>query len=355
MDARKLLEQWNLQPSKGLGQNFLVERAALEKIVAAAELTPDDVVLEIGAGLGTLTGRLAQCAGHVVAVELDQRLIPVLEHVLSGLDNVTLVQGDILALDPATILQAQIANRKSQIGKSANRKSANRQIRKSQIGKSANQQISNLQLPVASPQSPASYLLHPASCIHYKVVANLPYYITSAVLRHLLEASLKPQRMVLTVQREVAERIVARPGQMSLLAVSVQFYGQPKLMFRIRPGSFYPSPEVESAVVRIDLHAAPPVPVEDTAAFFRVVRAGFAQRRKQLRNTLAAGLRRSPEEVAARLREAGVDPRQRAEALSLEEWARVAQVLANITVETPSTCSLHPGSGQKNDGAHLQR
>ena len=348
MDARKLLEQWNLQPSKGLGQNFLVERAALEKIVAAAELTPDDVVLEIGAGLGTLTGRLAQCAGHVVAVELDRRLIPVLEHVLSGLDNVTLVQGDILALDPATILQAQIANRKSQIGKSANRKSANRQIRKSQIGKSANQQISNLQLPVASPQSPAS-------CIHYKVVANLPYYITSAVLRHLLEASLKPQRMVLTVQREVAERIVARPGQMSLLAVSVQFYGQPKLMFRIRPGSFYPSPEVESAVVRIDLHAAPPVPVEDTAAFFRVVRAGFAQRRKQLRNTLAAGLRRSPEEVAARLREAGVDPRQRAEALSLEEWARVAQVLANITVETPSTCSLHPGSGQKNDGAHLQR
>jgi len=342
-----LLEQWNLQPSKGLGQNFLVERAALDKIVAAAELTPDDVVLEIGAGLGTLTERLAQYAGHVVAVELDRRLIPVLEHVLSGLDNVTLVQGDILALDPATILQAQIANRKSQIGKSANRKS--------QIGKSANQQISNLQLPVASPQSPASCLLHPASCIHYKVVANLPYYITSAVLRHLLEASLKPQRMVLTVQREVAERIVARPGQMSLLAVSVQFYGQPKLMFRIRPGSFYPSPEVESAVVRIDLHAAPPVPVEDTAAFFRVVRAGFAQRRKQLRNTLAAGLRRSPEEVAARLREAGVDPRQRAEALSLEEWARVAQVLANITVETPSTCSLHPGSGQKNDGAHLQR
>jgi 16S rRNA (adenine1518-N6/adenine1519-N6)-dimethyltransferase len=187
------------------------------------------------------------------------------------------------------------------------------------------------------------------------VVANLPYYITSAVLRHLLEASLKPQRMVLTVQREVAERIVARPGQMSLLAVSVQFYGQPKLLFRIKPGSFYPPPEVESAVVRIDLHTAPPVPVEDTAAFFRVVRAGFAQRRKQLRNTLAAGLRRSPEEVAARLREAGVDPRQRAEALSLEEWARVAQVLANITVETPSTCSLHPGSGQKNDGAHLQR
>ena len=275
-DVHRLLEQWDLRPSKGLGQNFLIDPAALGKIVAAAELTPDDIVLEVGAGLGTLTRRLAREAGHVVAVELDRRLIPVLESVLAGLDNVTLVQGDILALDPAALFQP------------------------------------------------------PTSNLQYKVVANLPYYITSAVLRHLLEAALKPQRMVLTVQREVAERIVARPGQMSLLAVSVQFYGQPRLLFRIKPGSFYPSPGVESAVVRIDLYAAPPVPVEETAAFFRVVRAGFAQRRKQLRNTLAAGLRQPPEEVADRLREAGVDPRQRAEALSLEEWARVTRVLGAL-------------------------
>ncbi|HUV90292.1 MAG TPA: 16S rRNA (adenine(1518)-N(6)/adenine(1519)-N(6))-dimethyltransferase RsmA [Anaerolineae bacterium] len=277
-DVHRLLEQWDLRPSKGLGQNFLVDPAALEKIVAAAELTPDDVVLEVGAGLGTLTRRLAQEAGRVVAVELDQRLIPVLESVLAGLDNVTLVQGDILELDPT----------------------------------------SNFQLPTSNFQ--------------YKVVANLPYYITSAVLRHLLEAALKPQRMVLTVQREVAERIVAKPGQMSLLAVSVQFYGQPRLLFRIKPGSFYPSPEVESAVVRVDLHSTPPVPVEETVAFFRVVRAGFAQRRKQLRNTLAAGLRQPPEEVADRLRKAGVDPRQRAEALSLEEWGRVAHVLGRLGI-----------------------
>jgi len=278
MDVHRLLEQWDLRPSKGLGQNFLVDPAALEKIVAAAGLTPDDVVLEVGAGLGTLTRRLAQEAGRVVAVELDQRLIPVLESVLAGLDNVTLVQGDILELDPT----------------------------------------SNFQLPTSNFQ--------------YKVVANLPYYITSAVLRHLLEAALKPQRMVLTVQREVAERIVAKPGQMSLLAVSVQFYGQPRLLFRVKPGSFYPSPEVESAVVRVDLHSTPPVPVEETAAFFRVVRAGFAQRRKQLRNTLAAGLKQPPEEVADRLREVGVDPRQRAEALSLEEWARVAHVLGRLGI-----------------------
>jgi 16S rRNA (adenine1518-N6/adenine1519-N6)-dimethyltransferase len=278
VDVRTLLARWDLRPSKGLGQNFLVDRTALDKIVAAAELTHDDIVLEVGAGLGTLTKRLARGAGHVVAVELDQRLMPVLQSVLADLHNVTLIQGDILALDPATLIGAASGQRA-------------------------------------------------ASSIQYKVVANLPYYITSAVLRHLLEASLKPQRLVLTVQREVAERLVAKPGHMSLLAVSVQFYGRPQLLFRVRPGSFYPAPGVESAVVRVDLHATPPVPIEDTGAFFRVVRAGFAQRRKQLRNALAAGLRRSPEEVAAKLREAGVDPRRRAQTLSLEEWASVAYVL----------------------------
>jgi 16S rRNA (adenine1518-N6/adenine1519-N6)-dimethyltransferase len=282
MDVRALLKQWNLQPSKGLGQNFLTDRATLGKIVAAAELTPDDIVLEVGAGLGTLTRRLAQKAGHVVAVELDQRLMPVLQSVLSDLGNVTLIQGDILALDPAALIDA-------------------------------------------------ASIQHPASSIQYKVVANLPYYITSAVLRHLLEASLKPQRMVLTVQREVAKRIVAQPGQMSLLAVSVQFYGRPRQLFRIRPGSFFPPPSVESAVVRVDLHATPPVHAADTGVFFRVVRAGFAQRRKQLHNSLAAGLGRSPGEVAAKLTLAGVDPRRRAQTLSLEEWGRVTRALGDLS------------------------
>lgn len=268
MDARGLLKQWNLRPSKGLGQNFLCNQAVLGKIVAAAELAPDDVVLEIGAGLGALTGLLAQKAEHVIAVELDKRLMPVLQSVLADFDNITLVQDDILALDPAALINAP------------------------------------------NPQ--------------YKVVANLPYYITSAVLRHLLEASLKPQCIVVTVQREVAERIVARPGQMSLLAVSVQFYGRPRLLFRIKPGSFYPSPVVESAVVRVDIDPAPPV---DADAFFRVARAGFSQRRKQLRNTLAASLRLPPEQVAAKLEKVGVDPRRRAQTLSLEEWVRVARAL----------------------------
>ena len=284
MNVRRLLKQWDLRPSKGLGQNFLVEQTTLEKIVAAAELTSDDVALEIGAGLGTLTRLLARNAGDVVAVELDQRLIPVLQSVLSDLDNVTLIQGDILALDPAALISA-------------------------------------------------ASIQHPASSTQYKVVANLPYYITSAILRHLLEASLKPQRMVITVQREVAERIVAKPGQMSLLAVSVQFYGRPQRLFRIKPGSFYPSPGVESAVVRIDLRATPLMSVRDTAAFFRVVRAGFAQRRKQLRNTLAAGLRLPPDEVATQLMEVGVDPRRRAQTLSLEEWVIVTHVLGDLNGE----------------------
>jgi 16S rRNA (adenine1518-N6/adenine1519-N6)-dimethyltransferase len=272
MGVRRLLQQWDIRPNKGLGQNFLVDHTVLDRIVAAAELTPNDVVLEIGAGLGALTERLAGRAAHVVAVELDRRLMPVLHSALAPLGNVTLVQGDILALDPAAL-----------VGVPSDR---------------------------------------------YSVVANLPYYITSAVIRHLLEADLAPRRMTITVQHEVAQRIVAEPGRMSLLAVSVQFYGRPRLLFRVKPGSFYPSPEVGSAVVRIDLHATPPIDVEDAAVFFRVVRAGFSQRRKQLRNSLSAGLGQSPDEVEAKLREVDVDPRWRAQMLTLEQWSRVTQAMA---------------------------
>jgi 16S rRNA (adenine1518-N6/adenine1519-N6)-dimethyltransferase len=271
MDVRGLLAEWDLRPSKGLGQNFLIEPAVLDRIVAAADLTAADEVLEVGAGLGTLTERLARVAGHVVAVELDQRLFPILREVLSAYGNVTLVQADILEVDPATLVTVPSGR--------------------------------------------------------YTTVANLPYYITSAVLRHLLEACPQPERMVLTMQREVAESIVAEPGDMSLLAVSVQFYGHPQVLFRIKPGSFYPRPSVESAVVRIDVYRTPPVDVDDVAAFFRVVRAGFGQRRKQLRNALAAGLGLPPVDVAEWLTHAGVDPRRRAQALSLQEWATVTAAL----------------------------
>jgi len=268
-DVRQILRRHGLEPRRELGQHFLVDAGALARIVAAAELTPDDEVLEIGAGVGNLTHRLAGSAGRVVAVEIDRRFLPVLEAELADYPNVHLVVGDILALDPSDLMG----------------------------------------------EGP------------YKVVANLPYAITSAVLRHLLEARVPPQRMVVTVQREVAERIVARGRRMSLLAVSVQFYGRPQLLFRLRPGAFYPPPEVESAVVRIDRHLQPPVEVTDVGWFFQVVRAGFSQPRKQLSNSLASGLGISPGEAASALREAGVDPCARAERLSLEDWARLARRL----------------------------
>lgn len=268
LDVRSLLREFDLRAQKGLGQNWLVDESALACIAAAAELTPQDTVLEIGPGLGSLTRHLAEQAGRVVAVELDAHLFPPLRRVLAHYANVTLVQGDILQCD-------------------------------------------------------LSALVAPG----YKVAANLPYYITSAVIRHLLEASVRPALIVLTVQSEVAQRITAAPGNQSLLAVSVQFYGRPAIVARIKAGSFYPAPQVDSAVVRIEPYQRPAVEVADRDQFFAVVKAGFAQKRKQLHNALATGLRKSPAQIAAVLEHAGVDGRRRAETLDLHEWAAITQAL----------------------------
>jgi 16S rRNA (adenine1518-N6/adenine1519-N6)-dimethyltransferase len=270
-DIPALLHRFAIQPKKSLGQNFLVDEAALARIVAAADLGPEDTVLEIGPGLGTLTRRLAEAAGRVIAVELDDRLIPALRYTLAPYRNVEIVHGDILELDIGQLLGHGSAS--------------------------------------------------------YKVVANLPYYITSAVLRRLLEAPLRPTLMVLTVQLEVAQRLTAGPGDMSLLAVSVQVYGQPHIVARIKAGSFYPTPKVDSAVVRIDLYAQPVMPLEDVDGFFEVVRAGFGERRKQLRNALSRGLNRNAQDIALALQQAGVDPSRRAETLSLDEWVRVHRAM----------------------------
>jgi len=277
MDVRRLLREFNLQPKKGLGQNFLVSEGALRRIVAAADLEPGDVVLEVGPGLGTLTRLLAQQAKRVIAVELDQRLVEILSQTLADFPNVKVVQGDILEMEPG-----------------------------------GPGELSQL--------SPG-----------YKVVANLPYYITSAVLRHLLTARVKPRLIVVTVQREVAQRMTASPGQMSLLSVSVQFYGRPRIVARIPAGAFYPVPKVNSAVVRIDLDESPTVAVADVDRFFEIVRAGFGQKRKQLRNALAHGLSLSTSTVVEALRRAGVDEKRRAQTLSLEEWTRVTREMVDIT------------------------
>jgi 16S rRNA (adenine1518-N6/adenine1519-N6)-dimethyltransferase len=272
LHAPQLLRQFGLKPRKSLGQNFLVDEAALEKVAAAADLAPDDSVLEIGPGLGSLTRHLAADARRVVAVELDANLLPALAATLEPFENVAVVHGDILQVDLAG------------------------------LG------------------------LDPG----YKVVANIPYYITSAVVRRLLEAPIRPALAVLTVQREVAERICAGPGALSVLAVSVQFYSRPRMAGRIPAGAFYPRPDVDSAVVRLDIRPEPAVPVADVDAFFRVVKAGFSQRRKQLRNALSGGLALPADGVEAALERAGVDPRRRAETLSLDEWGALAGALTPV-------------------------
>lgn len=262
LNSSQLLRKYGIHANKSLGQNFLQDKHALEKITSAAEILPTDTVLEIGPGLGALTRHLAVAAKQVVAVELDGRLFPPLAEVLAGFTNVSLVQGDILKLVPSEI--------------------------------------------IPTPE--------------YLVVANIPYYITSVLLRHLLETSPRPRRLVLTIQKEVAERLSASPGDMSLLALSVQVYGQPRIVAVIPAGEFYPEPKVDSAVVRIDLSPTPYIPTSLLDTFFALARAGFSQKRKTLRNSLSAGLRKSPAEIEKVLNSAGIDSRRRAETLSLEEW-----------------------------------
>jgi 16S rRNA (adenine1518-N6/adenine1519-N6)-dimethyltransferase len=270
LDVRALLRHFGIRPNKRLGQNFLVDPKALDRVVAAAELTGRETVLEIGAGLGSLTCRLARNARRVIAVEYDRRLIPVLEEVVGSVENIELVSGDFLSLDLAGLLG----------------------------------------------QEP------------YRVVANIPYNITSAVIRRLMEMPQAADRVVLTVQQEVAERVVSGPGAMSLLAISVQLYGIPTIVARIPGKAFYPQPKVDSAVLSIDIYSEPQVPGELIGTVFMLARAGFSQKRKQLRNALAGGLDMKPVEIAARLQEAAIPHSKRAQELSLADWVRLAQVFA---------------------------
>lgn len=296
-----LLKKYNLRPRKELGQNFLTDPVHLGKIVDIAGLTPTDIVLEIGPGPGVLTRLLVEQAGRIIAVELDPQMVNLLKNEYTHFPNLTVIEADILQTDLSNLIEATEAGEKLSIINSQ-RSIVNEQS-----------SVPNPQLPTPTPR--------------YKVVANLPYYITSAVIRHLLEANPRPERVVVTVQKEVAQRMVAKPGQMSLLAVSVQFYGHPIVAHHIPAGAFYPAPKVDSAVVRIDTFAQPPIAVTDTDYFFRVVKAGFGQKRKQLKNSLAAGLAKPMPEIVEALSRANIDPTRRAETLSLEEWGRLAEVI----------------------------
>jgi 16S rRNA (adenine1518-N6/adenine1519-N6)-dimethyltransferase len=270
LNAAALLKRYGLRADKRLGQNFLQDHFALQEIALAAEIQPDDSVLEVGPGLGSLTRYLAASAKKVTAVELDPDLLGPLKAVIAPYQNVKVVQGDILKL-------------------------------------------------------PISELIDQAG---YLAVANIPYNITSAIIRHLLESRPKPRRIVLTVQKEVAERICAKAGDLSLLALSVQVYGEPQIAARIPAGAFFPAPKVDSAVLRIDIYPTPLIPNEYLSAFFKLIRAGFGQKRKTLRNSLSAGLHISPAEAEVLLAKAGIDPKRRAETLSIEEWKGLCEKMA---------------------------
>ena len=302
---------------KSLGQHFLADRRYLAPILEAATLAPDDRVLEIGPGQGVLTEALVGQGKCLVAVERDDRLIEPLRQQFAGQANVHIVHGDILEHAPAQLVASacwtedeikRLGDWRLEIGDSQSAPSSPNPP----ISPSPNLQSPNLQSP--NLQSPISY----------KVVANLPYYITSAVLRHLLEAAPPPALAVLMVQWEVAQRICAAPGEMSLQAVSVQFYAAPRIVARVPAAAFRPRPKVDSAILHLEVRAQPAVDIE-AARFFSVVRAGFSQKRKQLHNSLAAGLNLDKAAVHQWLSAAGVTPTRRAETLSLAEWGELCQ------------------------------
>ncbi len=284
MQTKRLLRRFGLRARKGLGQHFLINRGVLELTTSAAELAPSDVVIEVGPGLGVLTRELARQVGWLFAIELDSKLAAILQDNLAPFSNVTVINGDILEINPVALLS----------------------------------------------KVPASLTRLTGNVLSYKVVANLPYYITSPVLRHFLEADVKPRLMVLMVQKEVAEAITASAGRMSVLSVSVQFYGRPEIISRVPAVCFYPAPEVDSAILRVAVCSQPAVAVADVDGFFSLVRAGFSTARKQLVNSLSQGLKLPKTEVLPLLQQAKIASQRRAETLTLEEWAGLWQVFTQL-------------------------
>ena len=268
-----ICKRFDIKMSKKLGQNFLIKRGIVDEIVHAAELTPGEPVLEVGPGIGTLTQGLAQSGADVTAIELDRRLLEVLDTTLASYDNVRIVHGDVLKLDVPTIM-----NHKP-----------------------------------------------------FKVVANLPYYITTPIIMSLLESKLPIERLVVMVQKEVALRMVAKPGtkDYGALSVAVQYYTEPDIVLDVPPKSFLPAPAVTSSVIRCVLRDKPPVDVIDEKLFFRVVKAGFAQRRKTFANTMkTTGL--SNDRIEELLAKANIDGQRRGETFTLQEFADVANAWASL-------------------------
>lgn len=268
-----ICKRFDIKMSKKLGQNFLIKRGIVDEIVKAADLQEGEPVLEIGPGIGTLTQGLAQSGANVTAIELDTRLLEVLDTTLAQYSNVTIVHGDVLKLDVPSIMNNE----------------------------------------------------------PFKVVANLPYYITTPIIMSLLESRLPIERLVVMVQKEVALRMVAKPGtkDYGALSVAVQYYTKPNIVLDVPPKSFLPAPAVTSSVIRCVLRDKPPVDVVDEKLFFRVVKAGFAQRRKTFANTMkTTGL--SKDRIEELLVKANIDGQRRGETFTLQEFADVANAWAAL-------------------------
>ena len=280
---RNLLKKYKIYPSKRLGQNFLIDKGAVKRVIEAANLQPDDIVLEIGPGTGVLTIELAKRVKKVIAVEKDQKMIEILKETLKEFENVEIVQEDIL---------------KFQIPNGAQAK----------LGRVAGGLESKLQIP------------------NYKVVGNLPFYLTAPAIRKFLEAKNRPKEMVLIVQKEVGQRICAKPPDMSILAVSVQFYAKPKIVSYISKKSFWPQPKVDSAIIKIVLRQfRVQVSRRFRERFFGIVRAGFSQPRKQILNNFSKRLQLNKEEIKAWLLEGEIQPSQRAETLTIKDWIKLTK------------------------------
>jgi 16S rRNA (adenine1518-N6/adenine1519-N6)-dimethyltransferase len=268
----RVLREAGISPTKALGQHFLTDQGVLGRIVAATGLTRDDTVIEIGPGLGALTERLIEVAGRVIAVEVDAKLATRLQETLvPAHPNLEVVRRDVLSTSPRELL-----------------------------GGAAGE---------------------------YAVAGNLPYNIGAAVLRHFLEAENQPRWLVVMLQREVADAICAQPGDLGLLGVSVQVYAEPRRLLTVPARAFYPPPSVTSAVIRLDVRERPLVPIEEREHFFAVVRAGFSTPRKQLANSLANGLNMPVVEARAAIEAAELDATLRPQALSIEDWRRLALTL----------------------------
>jgi len=278
---KKLLKEKGMRPSKRLGQNFLVSKSVLKKIIEAADLEKTDIILEIGSGIGTLTQELAKRAKKVIAIEKDKKMVEILKEALKDFKNVKIVERDILKIENGSITKW-------------------------------------------------------LNGLNYKIISNLPYYIASPVIRKFLETKTPPQKMILMVQKEVAQRILAHPPKMNLLAISVQFYAKPKIVSYVSKRAFWPSPKVDSALIKLSeikpksyQHKSAQIST-DQRLFFKIVKAGFSHPRKQLVNNLVFELKLEKEKVKSWLLKNKILPNSRAENLSLKNWISLTKTFNQL-------------------------